>query len=423
MYIKHHLELYYEMTRIIKLESIDILKSTKDPIIIFSMNEESEALKFACDENGIKVTAFCDNEIRKTKKPHCGIDTIYTPDLPNKFPNANFIMAHHTLEDGAEQLQDLGYQNFFSPLELLQSLDVDKYEYKVSKTYMKKKVKNSIKINKLYFDDNKTYLRSVDIVITTKCSMNCESCANLMQYYEGAKNTDVEIVNAVNALSNNVDHISEYRIIGGEPLMNKNWAKITNDILELDKVGGVYIYTNATICPKDEQLESFKGKNVSFYITDYGNSLSKKIESVIEALKRHNISFFRRPAGNWVDCSQIKKHNRSADRLKQVFKECCAKTLYTLINGKLYTCPFIANANELKAIHNNKADYIDLSKGDSNLRGKITKLAKKKTFFPGCDFCDGRPHDPNNALEYAGKGLIKAGIQLGKSEKIPFEKY
>ena len=57
------------MTRIIKLESLEILKNTKDPVIIFSMNEESEALKFACDENGIKVAAFCDNEIRKTKNP------------------------------------------------------------------------------------------------------------------------------------------------------------------------------------------------------------------------------------------------------------------------------------------------------------------------------------------------------------------
>lgn len=411
------------MNRIIKLESIDILKNTKDPIIIFSMNEESEALKFACDENGIKVTAFCDNEIRKTTKPHCGVETVYTPDLPSKFPEANFIMAHHTLEDGAEQLQDLGYKNFFSPLQLLQSLDVEKYEYKVSKAYMKKKVESSIKINKLYFDEDKTYLRSVDIVITTKCSLNCESCANLMQFYQGAKNTDVEIINAVNALSKNVDHVSEYRIIGGEPLMNKNWAKITNEILNLDKVGGVYIYTNATICPKDEQLESFKGKNVSFYITDYGKDLSRKADTVTEALKKYNIPFFRRPAGNWVDCSQIKKHNRSADRLKQVFKECCAKTLYTLINGKLFTCPFIANANELRAIPDNKADFVELNSNDQNLRNKLTKLVKKKTFFPGCDFCDGRPHDPKNALEYAGKGIIKAGIQLPKSEKLPFEKY
>ena len=35
-----------------------------------------------------------------------------------------------------------------------------------------------------------------------------------------------------------------------------------------------------------------------------------------------------------------------------------------------------------------------------------------KHFFPACDFCDGRPHDPAKALEYAGKGLIKAGKQI-----------
>ena len=83
--------------------------------------------------------------------------------------------------------------------------------------------------------------------------------------------------------------------------------------------------------------------------------------------------------------------------------------------------PFIANANELRAIP--MWCYVELNLNDENLRNKITKLVKKKTYFPGCDFCDGRPHDPNNALEYAGKGLIKAGIQLGRSEKIPFEKY
>ncbi len=40
------------------------------------------------------------------------------------------------------------------------------------------------------------------------------------------KITDDKILNAVNRISKNVDHISEYRIIGGEPLMNKNWAQI-----------------------------------------------------------------------------------------------------------------------------------------------------------------------------------------------------
>ena len=35
-----------------------------------------------------------------------------------------------------------------------------------------------------------------------------------------------------------------------------------------------------------------------------------------------------------------------------------------------------------------------------------------KNFFPACDFCDGRPRDPATALEYAGRGLIKAGTQI-----------
>ncbi len=410
------------MTKNIQLECIENLKKATDPIIIFSVTEESEALKLSCEQNGIKVSAFCDNEIRKTKSLHCGLEVIYTPDLPKKFSNANFIIAHHTLDECTEQLIDLGYSEFFSPLQLFENFDVEKYDYKISKTYMKKKIENAIKINKLYFDETKTYIRSLDIVITTKCSMNCESCANLMQYYTDAKNTDDKILNAVNLISKNVDHISEYRIIGGEPLMNKNWAQITNQILEQDKLRSVYIYTNATICPKDEQLEIFQGKNVNFYITDYGN-LSKNINSVIKALIKHNIPFHRRPAGNWVDCSRIKKHNRTHVQLKQVFKECCAKTLYTLLSGKLYTCPFIANAGELKAIPDNKADYVDLNLEQENLKEKIRKLVKKKTFFPACDFCDGRPHDPSKALEYAGKGLIKAGKQLDRSQKISFNKF
>ena len=52
------------MTKNIKVESIEKLKNVKNPVIIFSVTEESEALKLSCEENGIKVSAFCDNEIR-----------------------------------------------------------------------------------------------------------------------------------------------------------------------------------------------------------------------------------------------------------------------------------------------------------------------------------------------------------------------
>jgi molybdenum cofactor biosynthesis enzyme MoaA len=398
----------------------EFLKKTNDPIIIYALVDEAEAIANACRENGISVAAFCDNESRKTKKSYWGLEVIFTPDLPKRFPKANFIIAHQNLDDCAEQLSEMGYAEFYSPLNLLKNYNVNNYSYLTSQLYMKNKIENILKINELYFDDTKTYIRSLDVVITTKCSMKCESCANLMQYYINAKNTDEKVLQAVKNISDNTDHISEYRIIGGEPLMNKQWAEITNKIIDQDPNRNVYIYTNATICPKDEQLESFKGKRVNFFITDY-DELSRNMEKTVEALKKHNIPYKIRPAGNWVDCSSIRKHNRSVQSLKQVFKECCAKQLYTLISGKLFTCPFIANAAELKAIPHNKADYVDLLSDESNLRNRIKKLVKMKNFFPACDFCDGRPHAPENAKEYEGKGLIKAGKQT--SSRIPFEVY
>ena len=410
------------MIRNVKYNCLKDLKSLNDPVIIYALTEESEAIAKACEDNGIKVTAFCDNEIRKTKDLFCGYKVIYTADLPKHFKKAKFIIAHHTLEHCAEQLSDLGFNESYSPLELLKNFKVQNHTYRTSQSYMKNKVDTTIKLSELYFDDSKTYLKSIDVVITTKCSMNCESCANLMQYYTAQKNTDDQILKSVKILSENVDHISEYRIIGGEPLMNKQWAEITKGVIDQDPNRSVYIYSNGTICPKDEQLEIFHGKKLNFYLTDY-DDLSRNMEKVVKTLTKHGIGFYRKPAGNWVDCSRIKKHNRSVSQLRQVFKECCATALYTLLSGRLYTCPFIANAANLKAIPDNKADYVDLFSTKENLRSKISKLVKMKHFFPACDFCDGRPHDPATALEYAGRGLIKAGKQIPNRGTIPFDEY
>ena len=200
---------------------------------------------------------------------------------------------------------EMGYRNIYSPLKILKTYDVSKHKHRTSESYMGRKVEHSIKLNELYFDDTKTYLRSVDVVITERCSMNCESCCNLMQYYERAKNTDEAILKAIDIMSKNVDHISEYRIIGGEPLMNKKWAEITKGILDQDPNRTVYIYTNGTICPKDEVLEILRGRKVHFYITDY-DDLSKNIDALIKSLNKFNLGFYRKPAGNWVDCSIIK---------------------------------------------------------------------------------------------------------------------
>ena len=321
-----------------------------------------------------------------------------------------------------EQLTALGFDDFYSPLELIENYKVNENKHIITNSYMEARLTVCKNSHRMFLDnEDKTYMRSLDVMITTRCGMKCEGCSNLMQYYTEHKNFDHdEILNSIDLIKNNVDQISEFRLIGGEPLMNKSWAKIANSISLRNPENEIFIYSNGTIAPKDEQLESFQGKKISFIITEYGK-LSRNLDKLHYQLKKYNINFVSNPATHWVDCSNIRHHKRTNSELEEVFKQCCVKYLYTLLHGKLYRCPFIANAANLKAIPDNPANYVELKPNDKDIKKKIRRLIKVAKFFPACDFCDGRPYDATSSTGYDGKGIIEAGIQV--SEPISYKQY
>ena len=396
----------------VKYNCLQSLKEVGAPVIIVAAVHETEAVVNACHNNGIIVSAICDSEKRKTEDLFCGLKVIHTPNLPQHYSKARFVIASQHIQECAEQLEKLGYNEFYSALELLKNYDINKHKHITSQSYMSSRLAVCKKSHEFYFDESKTYMRSLDVMITTTCSLKCRNCSNLMQYYVYPQHTSREkILLALDILNENVDYISEYRVIGGEPLMNKDWADVVNGISKKNAEAKIFIYTNATISPKDEQLESFQGKNVNFTITDYGK-LSRNIDKMMEKLTKYNISFDRQPAGDWTDCSSIKHHKRTVSELEEVFKQCCVKYIYTLLHGKIYRCPFIANAANLNAIPDNPANYVNLLSNKNNIKQQIRRLVKVAKFFPACDFCDGRPYDPSSKLGYDGKGMIPAGEQV-----------
>ena len=409
------------MEKKVKYNCLKSLKEAGSPVIIVAAVLEAEAIVNACRDTGIVVSAFCDSEKRKSQDLFCGLEVIHTPNLPERFSKARFIIATQQIQDVVEQLSGLGYDDFYTGLELLENYDVGKHQHLTSQSYMEARILVYKKGHAAYFDEEKTYMRSVDVMITTRCSLKCKSCSNLMQYYVDPKNTDHEkILAALEIINENVDEVSEFRVIGGEPLMNKGWAHIVNGINEKNPERQIFIYTNGTIAPKDEQLETFHGKNVNFIITDYGK-LSRNINKLTEKLTKYNISYVRDLAELWVDCSSIRHHKRTASELEEVFKQCCVKYIYTFLHGRLYRCPFIANAANLNAIPDNPANYVDLFSKTHNVKQQIRKLVKVAKFFPACDFCDGRPYDPSSAKGYDGKGMIPAGLQTSKPQ--PYKQY
>jgi MoaA/NifB/PqqE/SkfB family radical SAM enzyme len=233
----------------------------------------------------------------------------------------------------------------------------------------------------------------VDIIITERCSLKCGNCSNLMQYY--LKPTDCNskgLRKSLDSFFNVVDEVNEFRVIGGEPFMNKDFDLTIKRLVNEPKVKKIVIYTNGTIVPKEDKIDCLKNDKTLLLITDYG-TLSRNLETLTQKLSDNDISFYVQKANGWTDCSKISKHYRDIKQQKEIFRNCCAKNTFTLSEGKLYRCPFSANADRLKAVPDFENDYINTLNeniGVIEMKNKIREFLLEKKFLKVCDYCNGR---------------------------------
>ena len=71
-----------------------------------------------------------------------------------------------------------------------------------------------------------------------------------MQYYSKPVQIDTSVIlKSLQALKLCFDYVHEFRIIGGEPLLNKEFGKIIDYISKNFNYGYIVVYTNGTIIP------------------------------------------------------------------------------------------------------------------------------------------------------------------------------
>lgn len=367
------------------------------PVIIFGAGVVAEALAAACIKKGIKAECFCDNNINKAKSIISGLQVIHPLDLKTRFNDALFLISAADIKDVISQLGDLGYSQWQPAGLLLRDFDLFRYKFSAPSDFVEYAVATALLCQDNYLDRHKLFLRSVDLIITERCSLKCRDCSNLMQYYRKPADADsVELMLSLKKFCALIDEANEFRVIGGEPFMNKGWHLIIERLINEPKIKKIVIYTNGTIIPSENQIGYLKSKKVLFIITDYG-ALSRKLGGLIAALRDNNIAYYRQKAGGWTDCAKIIKHNRNIEQDKEIFKACCAKNTFTLSQGKLYRCPFSANAGRLEAVPDFKGDYINIlqqagiGEDASCLKDKIRDFVLEKEFLGTCDYCNGRP--------------------------------
>ena len=399
----------------LRQETIENIKRGGIPVIIFGAATVGEVLFQACHNLGIKVECFCDNNINKTKKTLCGIEVVYVPDLKTKYKNAIFLISAADIKDVVEQLHSLNYSKWYAGSLFLRDFDIYQYEFSVPMDFVEYVVSTCILCHDNYLIPDKLFLRSVDIIITERCSLKCRDCSNLMRYYEKPIDCNTrEVMQTIDRFFNIVDDVNEFRVIGGEPFMNKEFHLIAKRLIDEPKVKKIVIYTNGTIVPRGDQIEYLKNEKVLVLITDYGE-LSRNLKPLIQILQQNKVSVYAEKAWGWTNCAKIGRHNRNPEQQKKIFNDCCAKNLITLSNGKLYRCPFVANAHRLCAVPKFKEDYINIFEDSvdiSEMKKKIRGYLLKKDFLKVCDYCNGRSF---------GDPEIQPAIQIDKP--IEYKKY
>ncbi len=373
------------------------IKKEKLPVIIAGAGIVGKVLLSICKKEGIDVECFCDSSKKVVQSKFCGLDVVYTPDLKKKYKDAVILISVAAIKDVVELLQMLGFSNWYAGGLLLRDFDIAQSSNDASLDYTKYAIENCILCHAGYLNPNKLFLRSIDVIITERCSLRCKGCSNLVQYYQNPKNCDTNmLLKSIDLFCKVVDEVMDFRVIGGEPFMNREWHIIVKRLTDEPKGKRVVIYTNGTIIPEEKYIPVLKNKKVLVIISDYG-PVSRNLVRLKQILQKNKISHHVLKMNDWLACSSISPHNRSVKQQKKIFELCCAKNMATLSDGKIHRCPYAANATRLSAVPDYKNDYVGLFKeplDKANIlrtKNKLINYLLNIEYLKTCDYCSGRP--------------------------------
>ncbi len=375
----------------------EAIRQTGLPVVIFGAGLVGEVLLRACLKAGVTVACFCDNNTNKTKTPLHGVRVIHTTELKQHHPDALLLISAADIQDAVEQLHGLGYEHWCGAAGLLRDFDFSQQGFSAPQDFVEYAVNTCLLCQQSYLEPDKLFLRSVDVIITERCSLKCRDCSNLMQYYQQPADCNTgDLLRSIDAFCRVVDEINEFRVIGGEPFMNRNFHEVIERLTQEPKTRRVVLYTNGTIVPRAEGMVSLRHPKILVFVTDYG-SLSRNLKQLNHALRDNGVNFYARPAQGWSECAEISRRHRSAEQLQELFRNCCARNTVTLSNGRLYRCPFAANAARLAAVPDFEGDSVDLMEtapeAVATLKRRIRALLWEKAYLETCDYCAGRPFD------------------------------
>ena len=241
------------------------------------------------------------------------------------------------------------------------------------------------------------------IYLTTRCTMNCKHCNTFLSKFTNETHTKImnfdEFKKDLDKLLKAVDYIQILEIVGGEPLLAKDLAKMLQYAAKKHQIKHIVLPTNCTILPSKELINAMKNKKISVQISDYRNVKNIKNGVVVkydefkQILSDNDIIYNnyqeKKGAKTWFTMPEIYKDKQNSTHLENQFKNCFARYCSGLTEGKLVICmPALYILRNIELIPEIKDEIINIRNYNSS-----KKLAKdiikfySKPYSQFCNYC------------------------------------
>ncbi len=248
---------------------------------------------------------------------------------------------------------------------------------------------------------DRVYFRSNDLIVTTRCTLNCEKCLNFNPYNRNKKDFDLDgLKESVDLFFGCVDVVAEFGVSGGESLMYKDLPKLLDYIGSRygDRIYRLYSITNGTIIPDDELIGIMEKYDISLKIDNYTKAvpdIEGQLNKLIERLKTTSIKYELFKVEDWFDLFPCAEDLSwlSEEQLANRY-DMCDNGFMELTNGRICTCNYVGFAATAGVVERDDTDYFDLRKFDRTRRAELIEFRNgysEKGYTDFCRICNGFP--------------------------------
>ncbi len=280
--------------------------------------------------------------------------------------------------------------------ELVSQATLEEYHYQVARnTHSKEEFSSQEKKYRLLAKElaqknPPLIIPYVEITVSVQCTLKCVDCSNLMPYYTKPTEMDLEACKQwVSHFLEAVDHVLMFRVMGGEPLMQKNLIPFLEFLRTQLKIEHIQIVTNGTLLLSAEQILFLaNNKLFSLAISHYPKSVASKYQALINQCIQYNIQGITSDEEmEWLDYGDLRKRERSVEDNEKVYRDCMQNCRH-IWQGELHVCPRSAHGMALNMIPRDSKYYVDLMENDIHTKRKQIRELYDVTLINACDYCN-----------------------------------